>query len=50
MGPNPYQSPQVDLDPLRVYSAYQGFVIVRPRVVKYLQAASRLDALLHTLE
>jgi hypothetical protein len=31
-----------------VHSAYQGFLIVRPRIVKYLRAASRLDALLNS--
>lgn len=31
-----------------VYSAYQGFITVRPRVVKYLKAASRLETLLQS--
>lgn len=33
-----------------VHSAYQGFILVRPRVVKYLRAAERLDTLLHTMQ
>jgi hypothetical protein len=32
-----------------VSSAYQGFIFVRPRIVKYLTAAERLDRLLQTL-
>lgn len=32
-----------------VRSAYQGFIFVRPRVVKYLRAAERLDTLLATM-
>ncbi len=38
---------QVDVNRWIVYSAYQGFLVrVRPRVIKYLEAANRLQALL----